>query len=129
MRNIIYIFALIISQTCFSQSEIQTELISVEGFYFSDFEKSSFMEIDFNNSVIICEHWTEFLKGLEIPEDNISNGIYIKINAVKKTGKTSYGHLGAWTSEILVTEIIQIDPNRTFVNYIKDHKLKRVKSK
>lgn len=124
MKNVLTIIFFLFCKLLFCQEE--TILKNLEGFYFSDSEYSNFMEIDFQNCLLVEEHWTKFNPNLEYKGESInynknfgSDGVYMKVNAVQKKGK-SLGHLGAWASEIRITEILEIDSTLNFNRYIKE---------
>jgi hypothetical protein len=108
-----------------SYCQEKTVLNNLEGFYSFGFENSNFMQMDFENCILISECWTEFApnltyKGKLFDLSQIENfdNVYLKVNAEFFTGK-SYGHLGAWQSKIIVTEIVEIDINRNFNDCLK----------
>jgi len=116
----------------FSYCQEKTIVTNLEGFYFYGFENSNFMQIDFENCVLITESWTEFSPNLKYKGKSFDfsqienvNDVYLKVNAVLFTGK-SFGHLGSWESKIIITEILEIDTNRNFDKCLKDcGKIKR----
>lgn len=109
-----------------SYSQEKTIVTNFEGIYTHGWEHSNFMQIDFENCILISEIWTEFApnliyKGKPFDYSQIENlnDVYLKVNAELFTGK-SYGHLGASESKIIITEILEIDTNRNFEKCLKD---------
>jgi hypothetical protein len=124
MKNILTIIFFLFCKPLFCQEE--TILRNLEGFYSSGWEYSNFREMDFQNCLLVEEHWTKFNPNLEYKGESInynknfgSDSVYMKVNAIQKKGK-SLGHLGSWTSEITITEILEIDSTRNFNRYIKE---------
>ena len=83
------------------------------------------MELDLDNCLLVADHWTVFApnvtyKGEPFDFKQIENNkeVYMKVNAEMYTGK-SFGHLGEWKSKIIITEILEIDINRNFDEYLK----------
>ena len=126
MKHILKITFLLFINISFAQSEVKIE--NIEGFYISGDETSVFMEINKNNSV--TSNWAEFEKGIEIEKEmsqKIENanlrGVYMRINATKRTGK-SFGHLGTWKSEVLITKVLEVDSTKNFQKFIRENKVK-----
>jgi hypothetical protein len=124
MKNVLTIIFFLFCKPLFCQEEVI--LKNLEGFYSSGWEYSNFREIDFQNCLLVEEHWTRFdpnftYNGKRVSIDSIigTEDTYMKVNAVQKKGK-SLGHLGAWASEIRITEILEIDSTLNFNRYIKE---------
>ena len=125
MKIAYQIFLILTFNLSFCQSEIVRK--NLEGFYSSGWEYSNFREIDFQNCFLVKEHWTSFMPNLlyngkpfdltQIPD---IGDVYLKVNAIQKTDG-SKGHMAAWNSEIIITEILEIDVNRNFHQYIIDY--------
>lgn len=110
-----------------SYSQEKTIITNLEGIYIQGWEYSNFMQLDFDNCLLVEDHWAEFAPNVKYngkPFDfsQIENleGVYMKVNAVQFTGKT-FGHLGSWKSKIIVTEILEIDTNRDLDKCLKDY--------
>lgn len=125
MRTILYITLFFIVGNSYSQEK--TIVTNIEGIYMQGWEYSNFMQLDFENCVWISDSWTEFApnlkyKGKPFDFSQIENleGVYMKVNAIKFTGKT-FGHLGSWKSKIVVTEILEIDTTRNLNKCLNDY--------
>ena len=125
MKNLVFIALFFIVGKSYSQEKTIVE--NMEGIYTQSDEYSNFMELDFENCLLVSDHWTEFApnvqyKGKPFDFSQLENlqGVYMKVSVVKFTGKT-FGHLGSWKSKIVVTEILEIDTNRNLEKYLKDY--------
>lgn len=125
MKNVLITNLLVLIGN-FSYCQEGTTTENLEGFYAQGWEYSNFMQLDFENCILIADHWTAFAlnlkyKGKSFSFDEFENldYIYMKVKAAVKKGK-SYGHLGGWKSEITVLEIIEIDKTRSLKKFLAD---------
>ena len=125
MRNkILKIIVLLFSFNLFAQTESNFEIVQIEGFYTYGWENSSFYEKTQDN--LSPPIWLEFDKNLILSDslqkvifdDNV-DGVFLKVIGRKNT-KGTFGHLGALTSMITVTEVLFVDSKKTLKkNFVK----------
>lgn len=105
----------------FSQTIDTNNKVLIEGFYVYGFEISCFYEIENDN--ISKPVWLEFDEGLNISEkqkeilkNNNLEGVYIKVYGLKKING-NFGHLGSYNSKIVVSEIVEMNPEITISKF------------
>lgn len=123
-NNILKITILLFSFNLFAQTESDFEIVQIEGFYTYGLENSSFYE---KTQDKLCPPiWLEFDKNLTLSDslqkvifDNNVDGVFLKVIGRKKTNG-NFGHLGASTSMITITEILFVDAKKTLKkNFVK----------
>ncbi len=67
-------------------------------------------------------NWSDSLK--KIISETRLDGIFLKVAGRKKTNG-DFGHLGAFTSMITITEIIFVDPKSTMTKYFENRSLQK----
>ncbi|MEO5775295.1 MAG: hypothetical protein ABIQ27_00225 [Flavobacterium sp.] len=128
MKNLLKILLLLSFNLLMAQKEYSSVF---EGFYFRGDEVSRFDEIDFQNCCINSSNWADFTNDVynnenftKLDVENGLNGIYMKVICTQKFGE-SFGHLGAWNSEVMIIEILEVDPKRTFAEFVKQNKVRK----
>ena len=122
------IILLLFSFNLFAQTESDFEIVQIEGFYTYGWENSSFYEKTQDN---LCPPmWLEFDKNLTLSDslqkvifDDNFDGVFLKVIGRKKSNG-NFGHLGASTSMITVTEVIFVDSEKTLKKNFVKKKLK-----
>ncbi len=127
MKQMILLSLLSSINFSFAQKEEETILLNVEGFYSFGWEYSNFKQVDLDKCLFYNDHWATFLSNVKLngkpynfSEETNRNEVYMRVNAIQKTGK-NYGHLGSSKSEILITEILEIDTTKTFDACLKQY--------
>ena len=118
------IILLLCSFNLFAQTELDFEIVQIEGFYTYRWENSSFYEKTQDN--LCLPMWLEFDKNLTLSDslrkvifDDNFDGVFLKIIGRKKSNG-NFGHLGASNSMIIVTEVIFVDSEKTLKkNFVK----------
>ena len=122
------IILLLFSFNLFAQTESDFEIVQIEGFYTYGWENSSFYEK--TQDKLCSPMWLEFDKNLTLSDsmqkvifDDNLDGVFLKVIGMKKSNG-NFGHLGAFSSMITVTEVIFVDSEKGLKKNFVKKKLK-----